>query len=747
MSQQVNSVLFSEEDAAAVLQAVRFETHPEEPEQTAPTQGEMASPEANVQPAIDLEASNTAIQAENQTADNGSTPAAVVLGSPTAGGIHADQELPLVPMVLSPRVNALSPKSNVTTALELPPCKPVSLEFQDLKVQVRKRVPQQGPPCMRVCKKREGGESSLLTILKGVSGKVTPGTLVAVMGASGAGKSTLLNVLARRITPAGGSVTYNGKPLDHEYIRRSAYVQQEDMFFPNLTVREHLNFQAALRLPKDMKHEKKQELVNMLVQRLGLGKCQHNVIGNIAAGGPRGISGGERKRLAFATEIITNPSVLFCDEPTSGLDSFMAQSVVEVMKELAAAGRTVVATIHQPSSEIYAMFDKVMFLGEGKMIYYGDREHAIEYFRGLGYPCPTYSNPADFFIRSLACMYGDTEKQEELEMLASKWAEYGKLRGAEEAKRDELSPVAHTHQDSEWRLARESSRFATGWLSQFAVLWQRATINTRRDPVLFRARLGQSVVLGLIMGLVYIRLDNTQTAVQSRNGAIFFLLINQSMLSVMGVLQTFPVEKPIAQREYEAGAYSITAYYMAKTSSDLPFQLVFPSIFISIVYWLIGLNDNAEAFFKTLLFVVLTANASISIGYMVSAAVSSVAVALAIGPVILLPFILFGGFLINLDDIADGWKWLEYMSFFKYGFSGAASSVWGTDYPDLKCPILPNGKEGNCFHTGQEVMDFLSITTDNFGRDIGCLLAIIVGLRTLGLILLYRNTVGSKQNA
>jgi len=118
--------------------------------------------------------------------------------------------------------------------------------------------------------------------------------------------------------------------------------------------------------------------------------------------GIKGISGGERRRLSFASEILTNPSILFCDEPTSGLDSFMAMSIVESMKSLARNGKTIIFTIHQPSSELFELFDKICLLSEGRLAYLGDKEKAFDFFQSQGFACPSKYNPADFFIKTLA---------------------------------------------------------------------------------------------------------------------------------------------------------------------------------------------------------------------------------------------------------------------------------------------------------------------------------------------------------
>ncbi|KAF0685462.1 hypothetical protein As57867_022579, partial [Aphanomyces stellatus] len=139
--------------------------------------------------------------------------------------------------------------------------------------------------------------------------------------------------------------------------RYASYVMQDDVFYATLTVKEHLMFQAELRMGKTFNAVQREARVDYVINELGLTKCRDSQIGGVQD--VRGLSGGERKRLSFATEILTNPSLLFVDEPTSGLDSFMAESVILQLQKLAREGRTVVATIHQPSSELFALFDQL----------------------------------------------------------------------------------------------------------------------------------------------------------------------------------------------------------------------------------------------------------------------------------------------------------------------------------------------------------------------------------------------------
>ncbi|KAF2530844.1 hypothetical protein F2Q70_00031840 [Brassica cretica] len=234
-------------------------------------------------------------------------------------------------------------------------------------------------------------------VLNGVSGIVKPGELLAMLGPSGSGKTTLVTALAGRLHgKLSGTVSYNEEPFSSAVKRKTGFVTQEDVLYPHLTVLETLTYTALLRLPKELTRKEKIEQAETVVSDLGLTRCCNSVIGG---GLVRGISGGERKRVSIGQEMLVNPSLLLLDEPTSGLDSTTAARIVSTLRTLARGGRTVVMTIHQPSSRLYRMFDKVLVLSEGSPIYSGDSGRVMEYFGSIGFqPGSNFVNPADFVL-------------------------------------------------------------------------------------------------------------------------------------------------------------------------------------------------------------------------------------------------------------------------------------------------------------------------------------------------------------
>jgi ABC-type multidrug transport system ATPase subunit len=239
------------------------------------------------------------------------------------------------------------------------------------------------------------------TLLHGVSGQVPPGQVLALMGASGAGKTTLLNCLAQRTTGWTGSVTLNGASIDGAVFRRIAgYVTQDVPTLEFLTVRETLLYAARLRLPGAMPAAAKVGRVERVIDLLDLRGCAHTRVGRPAeAGGV--ISGGERRRLALGCELLFDPHLIICDEITSGLDAASAMRIGLILRRLAREeGRTVVLTLHQPRAALLDVFDQLMLLAGGRVVYYGPSQHRplAAYFARAGFPLPRYENPADGVI-------------------------------------------------------------------------------------------------------------------------------------------------------------------------------------------------------------------------------------------------------------------------------------------------------------------------------------------------------------
>nr|XP_058944927.1 protein white-like [Pocillopora verrucosa] len=563
-------------------------------------------------------------------------------------------------------------------------------------------------------------------ILFNVSGNVEAGTLLAVMGSSGAGKSTLMNVLAHRNIgqmEVRGTVEVNDRPIGAEINTKSAYIQQEDIFIGSLTVREHLTFQAFLRMEKYIPKEQRIERVEEVILQLGLSKCADTYIG--IPGRLRGISGGEKKRLSFASEIITDPPLLFADEPTSGLDSFLAQSLITALQQLAAQGRTIICTIHQPSSEVYAMFDSILLLAEGRTAYMGSRADVIQYFEDLGYPCPINFNPADHFIHTLAIVPGDEENcLTRVKEICDAYRENNT---------ESISSESLGKQDSFKDEVYRRSPYKASWCQQFRSVFWRSWLTNNRDVMIFRIRLYQSVFVGLLAGIIYFQTKINQSGIINIAGAIFFLITSTTFNNMGSVIFTFPQELSVFLREHHNGMYRSDVYFLCKTTAEAPLFLLNPLFLMAIAYWMIGLRQQILRFLYAYGILALISMVAVSYGYMISTLSPTVATASSISAPLLLPLLLLGGFYVKNTTVPVWLSWLHYLSWFSYGFEAMLVNQWN-GYGDEIC----SGKNNTDCIGGEQVLHDLGLKKDNEVIDIYALLALTIGFRFIAYLFLLK---------
>ncbi|CAL8101454.1 unnamed protein product [Orchesella dallaii] len=572
-------------------------------------------------------------------------------------------------------------------------------------------------------------------ILKNVSGIARPGEILAIMGASGAGKTSLLNILTFRNTSSlniSGNRMVNGVPIDAVQLTLiSAYIQQDDIFIGTLTPREHLRFQALLRMDKEFSYKERMKKVEEVIKEMGLTGCADTIIG--IPGRIKGLSGGQQKRLSVASEVLTDPQLLICDEPTTGLDSFMAANLVKTLKTLANKGKTIICTIHQPASDTFALFDKLLLMSEGRVAYYGDAKKAPTYFSSIGYPCPETYNPADFYIHTLAIRVGSAEEcLQRSRAICDKFDESDESKAIKVSfsKDDELSKAL-----KEVAKKRKKSPYKASWFAQFRACFWRSSIVVRKDPLVLKVQLIQTIFLSLVIGLIYFGQDNDQEGIQNISGCIFMIIANLTFSSIFPVTNVFWSELPVFMREHFNGMYRTDTYYLAKTFAELPVYLILPAIFISITYWMIGLNDDIDRFLIAVGTAVLVANVGSSFGYMASTVTPSFEATMALAPVMITPFMLFGGSFMNKDSIPVYFIWLKYLSWFLYGNEALSINQW-KGITNITCEV-----GSTCIENGEQVLESLSFKEENFGMSLACLGALIVATRLIsyaGLVMKSR---------
>ncbi|KAJ8555256.1 hypothetical protein K7X08_012752 [Anisodus acutangulus] len=603
---------------------------------------------------------------------------------------------------------------------------PITLKFEEVVYKIRQET--KGMCC--------GGPSSTKekTILNGVTGIVCPGEMLAMLGPSGSGKTTLLTALGGRLSgKLSGKITYNSQPFSGAIKRRTGFVAQDDVLYPHLTVTETLLFTALLRLPQSLSREDKERHVEHVIAELGLNKCRNSMIG-----GPlfRGISGGEKKRVSIGQEMLINPSLLLLDEPTSGLDSTNALRILTTVKRLADGGRTVITTIHQPSSRLYHMFDKVVLLSEGFPIYYGPASTALEYFSSVGFSTSITINPADLLLdlangigpdSKHAIDQGDNNEQEKKSVREALISSYDKnisTRLKTELCNLDTNNYSYT-KDVSTRNGVNSEHWCTSWAYQFKVLLQRG-LKERRYETFNKLRIFQVVSVAFLAGLLWWHTPTSH--IEDRIAMTFFFAVFWGFYPLYNAVFTFPQERRMLIKERSSGMYRLSSYFLAKTVGDLPLELALPTAFTFILYWMGGLKANPATFILSLLVVLYSVLVSQSLGLAFGAMLMDVKQATTLASVTTLVFLIAGGYYIQ--QIPPFIVWLKYLSYSYYCYK----LLLGVQYNDND--VYECSKGVYC-----QVADFPAIKSvglNNMWMDVFIMALMLVGYRLIAYLALNR---------
>jgi len=539
-------------------------------------------------------------------------------------------------------------------------------------------------------------------IIKGVTGYAEPGTSMAVMGSSGAGKSTLLNVLTWRHMAGlkiNGKIMCNGVELGSDISAISAFCQQDDLFMGELTVKEHLTFTARLRLGDNYTEEEKSRRVKLVMKKCSLTKCETVQIG--VPGMTKTISGGEKKRLSVAAELLENPSILFLDEPTSGLDSYLAEVIVKLMRDVTRSNCSVLCTIHQPSSEVFELFDRVLLLSMGEVFFHGSTKDAIKYFNEIGRPVPVNYNPADHYINELSVIPG--AEVESKAILAKRFVQFKESNYFSDISSKIKETVNDTQAAADYKKEvlggkKRMTRYRVGTLKQFQAVQIRAFKSVFRNPMMARVKPIQLCISAVLVGLIYLRVPFGKPylshEVSSVSGGLFLVITNTSLTIGFSVLNAFPSEINLFRREHFNGMYSVAVYFIAKNLAELPMFIFLGTLYTIIIYFMFGLYPNPQQFFIFYAIVLLIINTSVSFYYMISAWAPSPLAAITIGPAALLPLLLLGGFFVAPSQVPCFIYWIRYLSWFYYAFQLLAKNQYRKiDYfgcPDFFPEGIPN---------------------------------------------------------
>ena len=316
------------------------------------------------------------------------------------------------------------------------------------------------------------------------------------------GKSTLLHAIAGNVKHDKKISLYGKRYVNNETLTGDsriplAFIEQEVTFFPHMTVKETLDFQVELKMGAVLKtKEERDELVQDLIDQLGLTKSANTIVGNAKV---RGLSGGERKRLSIACEMISSPPVIFLDEPTSGLDSYQAAQVIETLRRLADTGKTIVSVIHQPSQHVFQLFDDLLLLSEGRLMYFGEVAKVRLYMSDLGYECESEVGTAEHILDCVSRAVGadaeaETLSSKRIENIASQAMKHTRELVAFGA--DNTNKMKHI-------IDKTSAHPGTNVFRQFRLLLGRSARELFRGKAAIVIKIVQQVSLGVIYGGIY----------------------------------------------------------------------------------------------------------------------------------------------------------------------------------------------------------------------------------------------------
>ncbi|CAF1467821.1 unnamed protein product [Adineta steineri] len=569
-------------------------------------------------------------------------------------------------------------------------------------------------------------------LLNNVSGAIAGG-LWAVMGPSGSGKSTLLNTLACRLdvnTIVQGEMRLNGMEYDNAELKRIAgYVMQDDLLNGSLTVEETLRYTAELRLPRTFTDKERFARVEEVLGDMGITHVRNVIVGTPMK---KGISGGERKRLCVGMQLLNRPQLLFLDEPTSGLDSVTALDLLKTFHALAHGKSqekavTIVCSIHQPQSKIFNLFDSLILLKAGIIVYQGPRKQAMETFRAAGFPCPLYTNPADHLLDVITPpkINLSGEESEVVLSLEEQAAIDSAIIAAQEPIEIDLNLGANK------RLAQMADLPKNPvWHKQVRILLRRNFQEQLRQSRIILTSLIQTVVVAVLIGTAFLQIGTTQTSTVRRQPVLFFCAINQGVFGALMVINSFPVERALTLRERASGTYLASAYFTAKITADTLSQIPVPIVFSCTVYFLVGLQPVAGKFFIFMSLIILCSLASTSLALMISALCKTADMSVTVLPMALEVTRLFGGYFLSPANLPGYFSWLDALSYAKYTYVGLSLN----ELSGLELSCKGATSNATCIHNGETTIKSLGFDYIDIGGCVGTLLAFIIFCRCVAYL-------------
>ena len=550
------------------------------------------------------------------------------------------------------------------------------------------------------------------------------------MGPSGCGKTTFLNALAQRPIKAsdvGGQVLVNGAQVPSNVFRHvTSFVQDHDTFIGALNVRETLRF--ASRLAGISRGREAEDRVNALLESFGLAGLATLRVGT-------GISHGQKRRLAVAKQLVTGPSILFLDEPTSGLDSVASYHVVSYLRQLAKrTGLIVVCSIHQPSTSTFELFDKLLLLSAGRPHYFGAISQLIDYYASIGVTIPERANPADFLLELVNTDFvrhqdgAAASERERVAELASSWDRSALCQRNHEV----IVSAGHT---PDLTLDAESK---PTFLAQLAVLTHRSFIKAYRDALAYGLRLAMYAALGLLAGTVWLQMDRDQDAIQLLINA---LLVSCGFMSFMAVtyVPAFIEDYRQFRLDRRNGLYDAGSFLVSNLIVGMPYLFFFSLAFSILFYWLGNCRHSADAFFTWTMWLYLNLLAAEGVVILSVVIFPSFVGALVVTSLLNVVSFATAGTLVPPAQLNAFYKYgFYYWNYQGYVFQGMmVTQLDGETYNcGSGCHCRYASLPDQCHIAGGTILDQYGVKTADQGRNVGIVMAIILGYRLAAWVVL-----------
>uniref|UniRef100_A0A0D9XY42 ABC transporter domain-containing protein n=1 Tax=Leersia perrieri TaxID=77586 RepID=A0A0D9XY42_9ORYZ len=536
-----------------------------------------------------------------------------------------------------------------------------------------------------------GGHQAKIQILKDVNGIIKPSRITLLLGPPGCGKTTLLKALAGRLNKGlkeTGEIEYNGVKLD-EFVpaKTSAYVSQYDLHVPDMTVRETIDFSARFQgvgsrteiMKEVIKREKEAGItpdpdIDAYMKIMGLDKCADIAVGNAMR---TGISGGEMKRLTTGEMIVGPCKVLLMDEISTGLDSSTTLQIVSCLQQLAHISEyTILVSLLQPAPETYDLFDDIILMGEGKVVYHGSKNFIMTFFESCGFKCPERKGPADFLQEVLSKkdqqQYWSHSEQRYNFITIDQFCDKFRASQVGQSLAEDLSKL---HDKSKGHNnALSCSIYSLSKWHLLKACFDRELLLMKRNAFFHISKAVQLGLLAIITGTVFFRTHMSFDIVSANYymGSLFYalvlLMVNGTPELVLTINRLPVFYKHRDHYLYPGWAYAIPAFIL-----KIPASLVASITWTSITYYLIGYTPEAPRFFRQLLLLFLVHTGAMSLYRCVGSYCQTIAVGPITATMSILVTLLFGGFLIPRPSMPNWLKWgfwLSPLSYAEIGLTG-----------------------------------------------------------------------------